>query len=162
MPARALEQLLAAWPITPTTSRAATSRSRSSTTTGTGYLLSARAEPGLFRTAFWVPADLQRQASPEPAGDANLTPFQLLSTALDGRVEVGALPIERRAGTERLTRSPVHGLATLLIGGPLRAVDDRQAEQIGHRLVDMGRPEALIGLRFPPGSTRTGSTSMPT
>jgi hypothetical protein len=38
---------------------------------------------------------------------------------------------------EFLAWSAVHGLATLLIDGPLRAVDDDQAQEIGRRLVEM-------------------------
>jgi len=104
---------------------------------GSGYLRFARAEPGLFRTAFSVPDNLDGRASAARAGDSELTPFQLLSAALDALVETGVLPPERRPGAEFLAWSAVHGLATLLIDGPLRAVDDEQAQEIGRRLVEM-------------------------
>jgi AcrR family transcriptional regulator len=104
---------------------------------GSGYLRFARAEPGLFRTAFSVPDNLDGGVSAARAGASGLTPFQLLAAALDGLVEAGALVPERRPGAEFLAWSAVHGLATLLIDGPLRAVDDEQAQEIGRRLVEM-------------------------
>jgi AcrR family transcriptional regulator len=104
---------------------------------GTGYLRFARAEPGLFRTAFSVPDNLDARASAARSGDSGLTPFQLLAAALDGLVEAGVLPLGRRTGAEFLAWSAVHGLATLLIDGPLRAVSDEQAQEIGRRLVEM-------------------------
>jgi AcrR family transcriptional regulator len=104
---------------------------------GTGYLRFAQAEPGLFRTAFSVPGDLQSAGSPTRAGNSGLTPFQLLGGALDELVEAGVLPRDRRPGAEFLAWSAVHGLATLLIDGPLRGLDRSRAESIGQRLLDM-------------------------
>ncbi|HEX2729100.1 MAG TPA: TetR/AcrR family transcriptional regulator, partial [Rubrobacteraceae bacterium] len=78
---------------------------------GTGYLRFAREEPGLFRTAFSASEDLRNAGSPVRAGEGGLTPFQLLGSALDGLVEAGVLPRERRPGAEFLAWSAVHGLA---------------------------------------------------
>ena len=104
---------------------------------GTGYLRFAQAEPGLFRTAFSASDNLRSAASPARAGGGGLTPFQLLGAALDGLVEAGVLPRERRPGGEFLAWSAVHGLAMLLIDGPLRGIDHAQAQDVGRRLVDM-------------------------
>jgi AcrR family transcriptional regulator len=104
---------------------------------GTGYLKFAWAEPGLFRTAFSASEDLRNAASPARAGEGGLTPFQLLAAALDGLVKAGVLPRERRPGAEFLAWSAVHGLAMLLIDGPLRGLDRDQAEKVGQRLIDM-------------------------
>jgi AcrR family transcriptional regulator len=104
---------------------------------GTGYVRFARTEPGLFRTAFSVPADLDRRDVATRAGACGLTPFQLLSRSLDELAAAGALPAERREGAEFLAWSAVHGLATLLIDGPLRAIDDTAAAGITERLVRM-------------------------
>lgn len=112
---------------------------------GTGYMRFARAEPGLFRTAFSVHEDLQKAGVAEMAGKSGLTPFQLLGRALDEMLAAGVLPSERRAGAEFLAWSAVHGLSMLLIDGPLRALDADQAEAIGQRLIDMvecGLPQA--------------------
>jgi len=46
-----------------------------------------------------------------------------LAAALDELVEAGVLPRERRPGAEYLAWSAVHGLAMLLIDGPLRGLD---------------------------------------
>jgi AcrR family transcriptional regulator len=103
---------------------------------GAGYLRFAQAEPGLFRTAFSASDNLQSAASPARAGEGGLTPFQLLAAALDGLVEAGVLPPERRPGAEFLAWSAVHGLAMLLIDGPLRGLDRTQAQDAERRLLD--------------------------
>jgi AcrR family transcriptional regulator len=104
---------------------------------GTGYLRFAQAEPGLFRTAFSVPDHLREAASPARAGSSGLTPFQLLTTILDELVAADVLPPERRPGAEFLAWSAVHGLAMLLIEGPLRSLDQAQTRGIAARLLDM-------------------------
>lgn len=104
---------------------------------GKGYLLFAQTEPGLFKTAFSVPDDLQTAASPAKAGNSGLTPFQLLSAALDKLVEAGVLPRERRTGAEFLAWSAVHGLAMLILDGPLRYLESQQIQDISQRLLSM-------------------------
>ncbi|WP_207956947.1 TetR/AcrR family transcriptional regulator [Rubrobacter tropicus] len=104
---------------------------------GTGYLRFARSEPGLFRTAFSASDNLRSAASPARAGEGGLTPFQLLGAALDELVEAGVLPPGRRTGAEFLAWSAVHGLAMLLIDGPLRGLDEATAHNAGQRLIDM-------------------------
>ena len=68
---------------------------------------------------------------------AGLNPFQLLGAALDGLVEAGVLPPERRPGAEYLAWSAVHGLALLVIDGPLRKLGDAQTAALGNRLREM-------------------------
>ncbi|KRF08977.1 TetR family transcriptional regulator [Arthrobacter sp. Soil782] len=104
---------------------------------GAGYLRYAQTQPGLFRTAFAEHADLRDAAAPDSAGDSGLTPFQLLSAALDGLVEAGVLPAERRLGAEFLAWSSVHGLAMLVIDGPLRGLDEEQRTFAARRLLEM-------------------------
>ncbi|SDZ16215.1 regulatory protein, tetR family [Amycolatopsis xylanica] len=104
---------------------------------GVGYLRFAQSEPELFRTAFSVPLDMTDAAAPNRAGPSGLTPFQLLSSALDGLVEAGVLSRERRHGAEFLAWSAVHGLATLETQGPLRMLGDEFREAIGQRVLDM-------------------------
>jgi len=112
---------------------------------GTGYLKFARAQTGLFRTAFSPPDEAGGAAmapgdsAPDPAmaGASGLNPFQLLAAALDSLVEAGVLPAERRAGAEYLAWSAVHGMALLAIDGPLRRLAKGQAEALGQRLLDM-------------------------
>jgi AcrR family transcriptional regulator len=104
---------------------------------GTGYLRFAREEPGLFRTAFSVPDDLVNSGSPDKAGAAGLTPFQVLSAALDELERVGLLPADRRRGAELLAWSAVHGLGMLAIDGPLRGLTDQMLDGTTERLLDM-------------------------
>lgn len=104
---------------------------------GTGYLKFAQAEPGLFRLAFSENADLSNAANPASTGSSGLTPFQILSAALDALVKAGQLPKERREAAEFFAWSAVHGLAMLQIDGPLRGLEAKQARTIGQRLIDM-------------------------
>lgn len=112
---------------------------------GTAYVHFALAEPGLFRTAFFVTTDLSGSSSPARAGASGRTPFELLGSALDELVECGQMPAERRPGAEFLAWSCVHGLALLLITGPLRALPRDQVEPLIARTVQM----AIDGLTAP-------------
>lgn len=104
---------------------------------GTAYLRFARTEPGLFRAAFAVPGDPETTADPAKAGRTGLNPYQLLSVALDRLVEAGVLPADRRPGAEYLAWSAVHGLAMLVLEGPLQRFSRTQTRQIGQRVLDM-------------------------
>ncbi len=104
---------------------------------GTGYVRFARSEPGLFRTAFSVPDDLGGRGDAARVGRTGRTPFQLLTETLDRLVTAGALTAPRRAGAEFLAWSSVHGLSTLAVDGPLRALDDDQVNAVAARLVQM-------------------------
>lgn len=104
---------------------------------GVGYLRFARDEPGLFRAAFSVPADLDRAFGAEKAGPGGESPFGLLSQVLDELVSTGAMALERRPGAELLAWSAVHGLAMLVLEGPLRGLDAEVRRQAGLRVVEM-------------------------
>lgn len=105
---------------------------------GTGYLRFAMREAGLFRTAFAASGALRPGPSdPATAGHSGLNPFELLGAALDRLVDAGVMPPERRPGAEFLAWSAVHGLAMLVIDGPLGSVVGPQMEQVGQRLLDM-------------------------
>lgn len=99
---------------------------------GVAYLRFAQTEPGWFRTAFTVPSSLS-----EPGIEGDLHPYQLLSEALDAMVEVGALPPERRPGAELACWSSVHGLAMLVLEGPLRGLDQDQRRFAAQRVLAM-------------------------
>jgi AcrR family transcriptional regulator len=132
--ARAIEAELAALPATDDPADRARAQLRA---VGTGYMRFAQDEPGLFRTAFSVPAILEDPVIPIGVGETGLSPFKLLSAALDALVAAGALPRERRPGAEFLAWSAVHGLSMLAIDGPLRGLDRAQTAAIGQRLIDM-------------------------
>ena len=88
---------------------------------GRAYLEFARAEPGLFVTAFSLPHQHAYGARDGGTGpDAN--PLDQLRAVLDELVDAGVLDPERRAGIEYPIWSTVHGLAVLTGQGPLRDV----------------------------------------
>ncbi|MFZ3117162.1 MAG: TetR/AcrR family transcriptional regulator [Variovorax sp.] len=104
---------------------------------GTGYLRFAQAENGLFRTAYAASDDLAGPGDPARAGPSGKNPFQLLGEALDQLVAAGLMSPERRPGAEFLAWSAVHGLAMLVLDGPLGPVVGPQMQQVGQRLLDM-------------------------
>ncbi|PIF74908.1 TetR family transcriptional regulator [Variovorax sp. 54] len=104
---------------------------------GTAYLRFAQAQPGLFRTAFVVSEDAQGDVGPDGAGASGMNPFELLGAAVDRLVDAGLLDPARRPDAEYLAWSAVHGLALLIIDGPLRGVDATAAYALGQRLIDM-------------------------
>ena len=132
--AQAMERELAAISVSGDKALDARARLRA---VGTGYLKFAQAEPGLFRMAFSVHIDMSEAANPASTGKSGLTPFQILSTALNDLLEAGQLPAARREAAEFFAWSAVHGLAMLIIDGPLRELPQAQAEVIGQRLIDM-------------------------
>lgn len=104
---------------------------------GAGYLKFAQTQTGLFRTAFATPSMVEDDPDPAKAGPGGLNPFQLLGAALDRLVEAGVLPAERRPGAEYLAWSAVHGLALLIIDGPLRHADEALRIALGERVLAM-------------------------
>jgi AcrR family transcriptional regulator len=88
---------------------------------GTAYIDFALAEPGLFRTAF-----TSHPATSTGREDASHTtaiadPFDVLGQVLDEAQAAGLLDPQRRPGAEIAAWSAVHGLAGLLLDGPLPA-----------------------------------------
>ncbi|WBU39081.1 TetR/AcrR family transcriptional regulator [Homoserinibacter sp. YIM 151385] len=104
---------------------------------GTGYLRFAHDEPGIFRAAFTVPRNLESALSPEKAGPGGRTPFELLGIALDDLVAAGELAPERREGAELVAWSAVHGLAMLVLEGPLSELPDEVARAVGQHVIAM-------------------------
>ncbi len=103
---------------------------------GMGYLGFAMKEPGMFRTAFSVPPPVH---SPSPANTAamGLNAFQLLSLALDLMLASGLLSKTVRQDAEYLAWSTVHGLALLVLEGPLHQMPHEIVLALGDRLVVM-------------------------
>src|ERR1700733_13049086 len=103
---------------------------------GIGYLGFAMREPGMFRTAFSVPPPVD---SLVPANTAymGLNPFQLLTLALDRMLESGLLSKKVRQDAEYLAWSTVHGLALLVLEGPLHKMPREMVLALGDRLVVM-------------------------
>jgi AcrR family transcriptional regulator len=103
---------------------------------GMGYLGFATREPGMFRTAFSVPPSVD---SVDPANTASLglTAFELLSLALDRMQSSGLLRRKNRKDAEYLAWSSVHGLALLVLEGPLNKMPHEAVMSLGERLVTM-------------------------
>jgi AcrR family transcriptional regulator len=104
---------------------------------GSAYLTFALTEPGLFRTAFLTPEPVEGDVDASKVGKSGLNPFQLLGSALDSLVETGVLPQERRPGAEYLAWSAVHGLAFLIIDGPLHGASEKDIRGLSERLLQM-------------------------
>ena len=133
--ARAMEQEIAQLSAQLPAQCSAADRARATVrAVGAGYLRFAREETGLFRTAFGGAFRLGALSNPD---DAEHNPFRHLSTALDQLVAAGALPPARRPHAEFLAWSTVHGMALLVIDGPLRDLPTPLLEPLGQRLLDM-------------------------
>src|ERR1700752_5039544 len=90
---------------------------------GVAYIDFALSEPGLFRTAFTShpatsPVADRDRADVESVGDG-ADPFEILGEELDKSRAAGLLNPHRRPGAEIAAWSAVHGLANLLLDGPL-------------------------------------------
>jgi AcrR family transcriptional regulator len=92
---------------------------------GTAYIEFALTQPGLFRTAFTShPAtshevDHDRPAGPEARSRDAAEPYDILAQVLDEAQAAGLVDPRRRPGAEIAVWSAVHGLACLLLDGPL-------------------------------------------
>jgi AcrR family transcriptional regulator len=107
---------------------------------GAAYLRFAQEETGLFRAAFVPPEPSEPElpgGRPAKAQPGMPHPFLLLGSVLDRMVEAGVLPVTRRPGAEYLAWSAVHGLATLVIDGPLAVMPRKEVQALGRRLLDM-------------------------
>lgn len=95
---------------------------------GAAYIDFALADPGLFRTAFCRSVG---ETADVPTRIAASRPYQLLAGVLDQLVSCGLLAPERRPLAEIAAWSAVHGLATLLLDGPLaRLTEGERARSI--------------------------------
>lgn len=121
---------------------------------GRSYLGFAQRETSLFRTAFASgPYDVNRggsSAKPPKTGalapnsgaaqasDApRANPFFMLQHALDAMAAAAVLTPAQRAGAEFLAWSAVHGMAFLLIEGPLRHAGQAERDALAERLLAM-------------------------
>ncbi|TDU02640.1 TetR family transcriptional regulator [Streptomyces sp. 846.5] len=102
---------------------------------GHGYVDFALAAPGLFRTAF-CRSEITAHAMAEP--ETGTEPFDLgtqrayrtLVDVLDSMLAAGLITPARRPGAETTAWAIVHGLATLLLDGPIRGLPDRDRRQM--------------------------------
>ncbi|MHA7648666.1 TetR/AcrR family transcriptional regulator [Mycobacterium sp. ML4] len=101
--------------------------------TGQAYVDFARAEPGLFRTAFAPdgPRESATTVSPERH------PFHILSRCIDDLVATEVVSPGLRDGLDEAAWAAVHGLSTLFLDGPLAEADDHRKRLITDRLLDV-------------------------
>jgi AcrR family transcriptional regulator len=105
---------------------------------GRAYLEFARAEPGLFVTAFALP---QQHAYEDPDGRTgqDRMPLDQLRAVLDELADAGVLDGRRRAGIEYPIWSTMHGLAVLTGQGPLRDLPETtrgHLEELTHAFIE--------------------------
>jgi AcrR family transcriptional regulator len=114
---------------------------------GRSYIRFALDNPGLFHTAF-----CRSDATPGHV-DVNVTarieasrPYQILSGSLDELVKVGLLDPGRRPVAPVAFWATVHGLATLLVDGPLAALTEPEQAKAIQRTLDI----LIDGIGSPP------------
>lgn len=105
---------------------------------GRGYVNFALDQPGLFRTAFHR---LEHTGAARPEQDRDLGPglddlgfaarsYRLLGDILDELLAAGLIAPDRRPGAEAAAWAGVHGLASLLLDGPLRRLPRSARDQV--------------------------------
>jgi AcrR family transcriptional regulator len=123
---KAMRKRLAAVPAEPDPVEAAIGRLEA---IGFGYVDFALAEPGLFRTAFCRGAAGKDLDDPAIREDPD-NPHVMLVELIDELVRLGFLAEEQRLGAEIGAWSMVHGLAMLLIDGPLAALPPAERDAV--------------------------------
>ncbi|GAB0102679.1 TetR/AcrR family transcriptional regulator [Nocardia sp. JMUB6875] len=93
-------------------------------TAGRAYIEYASRERGLFRTAF-CGSDLDVHKDEDVLEDPI---FQLIGVGLDALVALGFMDPRQRPGAEFTAWAAIHGLATLIVDGPLADVEDAERE----------------------------------
>lgn len=101
--------------------------------TGRGYIRFAIEEPGVFRTCFT--GGLRDEGGADGMGDP--APYLLLGEMLDQLVAVGYLAPEDRPDAEAGPWAAVHGLAMLLIDGPMSELGPAEQDVAIARTLDM-------------------------
>ena len=106
---------------------------------GRAYVGFALTNPGLFHTAF-----CRSDRAPGGADGSDVTariaasrPYQILSGSLDELVAAGLLNPARRQVAAIAFWATVHGLATLLVDGPLTALPEPEQAEAIRRTLDI-------------------------
>jgi len=102
---------------------------------GEGYVAYALDEPGGFDVAFFGLATMTAATDPNAAGALGLTPYQLLTAALDELAAVGLTDPARRDLDATYCWSAVHGFATLGTRGPIRDLPRQVLDAMATELV---------------------------
>jgi AcrR family transcriptional regulator len=124
---------------------------------GRAYVGFALTNPGLFHTAFCrsdgarsgpdVRSGSDARSGPDvTARIAATRPYQILSGSLDELVAAGLLNPARRQVAPIAFWAAVHGLATLLVDGPLSAMTESEQAKAVERTLDI----LIEGISSPP------------
>lgn len=113
---------------------------------GRAYCAFAAESPELFRLMYGPNGLCRFGRTPGP--DGSPAALQLLGEALDGLVETGVLPLERRPGAELRAWTVVHGLASLPVGGVQLPTAARRVEVL-EDLLDFAL-DGICHVRVPP------------
>ncbi len=111
--------------------------------TGSAYIAYALSEPGLFAVAMHPGAHADpKDPAPDAGGPAahvtgDLGPYELLVSCVDELVTTGVLAPEQRAFTDVAAWAAVHGLAVLLLDGPLAELGSDEQQASIDRLLDL-------------------------
>ncbi|MEV0224468.1 WHG domain-containing protein [Streptomyces sp. NPDC050704] len=100
---------------------------------GRGYVRFALERPGLFRTAFCrtpeEPGEAMDWAGVTPAAsEPQYIAFNVLTKALDDLAATGRMPVRNRPGAEATAWAVAHGLALLILDGPLARLSVEQRD----------------------------------
>lgn len=101
---------------------------------GSGYISFALERPGLFRTAF---ARVEPMTDREGIDPMRTRPFLMVVDTLDRLVASGAIRAERRQFLEVAAWATVHGMAELLLDGPMRRLPPDLQRAAVERALDM-------------------------
>jgi AcrR family transcriptional regulator len=99
---------------------------------GAGYVRFALSEPGLFRTAF---CHTENSRADHPPAES-FRSYRLLGEVLDDLVRCGRMPAHRREYAPVAAWSVAHGLALLLLDGPLSNIPTQQSEALVRSTLD--------------------------
>jgi len=123
---------------------------------GRGYIRFARTEPGLFRTAFFRGATLPDGEEAERPDN----PFGMLGAVLDRLADVGYLAPHSRPMAELAAWSAAHGVAMMIIDGPLREMPKAEQDQVVDRVLTVLTHGLGDGPAAAPMRARDGSVEL--
>jgi AcrR family transcriptional regulator len=101
---------------------------------GAGYIGFALEQPGLFRTAFVYIEPMHGRPDADPT---HTRPFKMLVDILDRLAETGVIAADRRPLLEIAAWAAVHGMAQLLLDGPVRRLPAEVQRAAVERALDM-------------------------
>lgn len=123
---------------------------------GRGYIDFALEQPGLFRTAFHhAPSDddgVEWAGAGPPVEDPQYRSYGLLTRALDDLAATGRMPAPNRPGAEVAAWSVAHGLAMLILDGPMGRLPAADRDAMIERAIDTVVAGLVVPRRGPDGA----------